>query len=69
MCSGRKLLVHLYFRDAQPLKGNVLRRQKKSDKFTLDNHTKPVESSSPLGWPAGGGQLGLAAVSLLDSQS
>jgi hypothetical protein len=30
---------------------------------------KPVESSSPLEWPAVGGQLGLAAVSLLYSLS
>jgi hypothetical protein len=30
---------------------------------------KPVESSSPLEWPARGGQLGLAAVSLLYSLS
>jgi hypothetical protein len=30
---------------------------------------EPVESSSPLGWPAGGGQLGLAAVSLFHSLS
>jgi hypothetical protein len=30
---------------------------------------KPVERGSPLGWPAGGGQLGLAAVSFLHSLS
>jgi hypothetical protein len=30
---------------------------------------KPVESGSPLGWSAGGGQLGSAAVSLLYSLS
>jgi hypothetical protein len=30
---------------------------------------KPVERGSPLGWPAGGSQLGLAAVSVLHSLS
>jgi hypothetical protein len=33
------------------------------------NKCKPVESGSPLGWPAVGGHLGLAAVSLLHSLS
>jgi hypothetical protein len=35
----------------------------------LRSRRKPVESGSPLGWPAVGGQLGLAVVSLLHSLS
>jgi hypothetical protein len=41
--------------------------------YSVQNRVKytyePVESSSPLGWPDGGGQQGLAAVSFLHSLS
>jgi hypothetical protein len=45
------------------------KRRKKVEKKESGGKEEPVESSSPWGWPAVGGQLGLAAVFLLHSLS
>jgi hypothetical protein len=50
-------------------RGGGNEREKKEEKKEREGKEEPVESSSPLEWPAVGGQLGLAAVSFLHSLS